>query len=71
MCKHWENVRMDCKYLDCGCVVSCKQQGGVVIDCNKILGCDYHTWRMQHPDCQNCHKCMWCGTCDCPERFGI
>jgi hypothetical protein len=70
VCKHWENVRMDCKYLDCGCVVSCKERGGLVVDCDG-MDCLFQEWYENHHFCEKCGHCDFCGTCKCPERFGI
>jgi len=61
---------MDCKLLECGCIVSCVQKGGVIHGCSNS-DCNYLEWRREHRACLNCGLCNWCGKCECPERFGI
>lgn len=61
---------MDCKYLDCGCVVSCKEPGALVAECGE-LDCIFREWYAKHAFCAECGKCFACGQCSCPERFGI
>jgi len=60
----------DCKYLDCGCVVSCGERGGLIVGCDGIE-CEFKEWYDNHWWCRECGKCFGCGKCTCPERFGI
>ena len=62
---------MDCKYLDCGCVVSCEQPDGMIVWCDHERPCMFKTWQDEHIPCKKCGRCEFCGKCSCPERFGI
>jgi hypothetical protein len=62
---------MDCKYLECGCVVSCKEQGGLLVECGQLIGCKFMKWHENHHFCEDCGRCDMCGACNCPGRFGI
>lgn len=74
MCRYWESVVMNksmiCTQLDCGCVTSCDQLGGLVVGCNG-LECDFIEWKHDHSFCNKCGYCIFCGKCQCPERFGV
>lgn len=60
---------MDCKQLECGCVVSCNKKGGMVVGCNN-LSCSFIEWKKEHRPCKDCGMCDRCGKCICPGRFG-
>ena len=59
-----------CKYLDCGCVVSCETGGGLIVGCDG-MECDFREWYDSHAWCVKCNRCVACGKCVCSERFGI
>jgi hypothetical protein len=61
---------MICTFLECGCVVSCSEVGGLIVGCNGFE-CDFKEWHENHYFCKKCGKCEWCGKCECPGRFGI
>ncbi len=62
---------MQAEYLKCGCVVSCNEPGGMIVWCDLTGDCYFKEWQDEHIPCKKCGRCIACGKCSCPERFGI